>query len=280
MCLSVCLNVYLVHFWCSLWLGNGTGSPGIGVTDGCGSSCGLWEPNLGPLQKQQVLLITEPFLESLFFPSFLSAFLSVCLSIYLSVYLSIMYVYINQSCMDEYMWMYICMNVCIYQPVMYVWMYIRMNIWVYLSFYPSLSLLISLSIYLCVVYVWVCLCTTRCQKGTLGILLSPSILFPLDRVSHWTWSLSGSQQAPGIFMLLFLTALGSQALVAKPGFYRGVGYLNSAPHARIAGALSCLAISPVPGVLIWSPCLLSRANLYFVSVSLCSSNCPGTVSVD
>jgi hypothetical protein len=33
---------------------------GTGVRDGCGPPCGFWEPDLGPLQEQQVLLTTEP----------------------------------------------------------------------------------------------------------------------------------------------------------------------------------------------------------------------------
>lgn len=38
------------------------GSPGPGVSDGCESTCGCWEPNPGPLQEQKVFIITtEPF---------------------------------------------------------------------------------------------------------------------------------------------------------------------------------------------------------------------------
>ena len=40
-------------------------SPGTGDTDGFEPSCGLWKPNLGPYQKQQVYLITEPSLQPL-----------------------------------------------------------------------------------------------------------------------------------------------------------------------------------------------------------------------
>jgi hypothetical protein len=31
-----------------------------GVTDVCGPSCGAWESNTGPLEKQPVFLTTEP----------------------------------------------------------------------------------------------------------------------------------------------------------------------------------------------------------------------------
>lgn len=34
----------------------------IVVTDGCKRPCGLWEPNLGTLKEQQVILTTEPSL--------------------------------------------------------------------------------------------------------------------------------------------------------------------------------------------------------------------------
>lgn len=35
--------------------------PGAGVKDNCDyPQCGCWEPNPGPIQKQQVLLPTEP----------------------------------------------------------------------------------------------------------------------------------------------------------------------------------------------------------------------------
>jgi hypothetical protein len=43
----------------------GAGSPGTGVTDGCKPSCGCWELNLGPLQKQDVLLASEPSVQHL-----------------------------------------------------------------------------------------------------------------------------------------------------------------------------------------------------------------------
>lgn len=33
---------------------------GTGLTDSCELECGCWELNSGPLQKQQVLLATEP----------------------------------------------------------------------------------------------------------------------------------------------------------------------------------------------------------------------------
>jgi E3 ubiquitin-protein ligase NEDD4 len=41
----------------------GVKSPGTGVTDSCELPCGFWELNLGPLEKQQVLLTAEPTLQ-------------------------------------------------------------------------------------------------------------------------------------------------------------------------------------------------------------------------
>jgi hypothetical protein len=38
-------------------------APGTGVQDGCELPCGCWEPSLGPLQKQPVLLTTEPLIQ-------------------------------------------------------------------------------------------------------------------------------------------------------------------------------------------------------------------------
>ena len=38
--------------------------PGNGVTDGCEMPCGCWELNLGPLQKQQVLLTSKSPLQA------------------------------------------------------------------------------------------------------------------------------------------------------------------------------------------------------------------------
>lgn len=35
-------------------------APGTGVTDTCVLTCESWGPDLGPLQKQQVLLTAEP----------------------------------------------------------------------------------------------------------------------------------------------------------------------------------------------------------------------------
>ena len=40
------------------------GSTRIEVTDGCEPTCGCWDLNPGPLQEQQVLLTTEPSLQS------------------------------------------------------------------------------------------------------------------------------------------------------------------------------------------------------------------------
>lgn len=42
-------------------LEKGSGSPGMGVRDGCELPCRCWELNWGPLQK--VRLTAEPFLQ-------------------------------------------------------------------------------------------------------------------------------------------------------------------------------------------------------------------------
>lgn len=54
------------HHVCSWYLpnpGEGFGSCGTGVLDGCQPPCGSWELNLGHLQEQKVLLTTEPSLK-------------------------------------------------------------------------------------------------------------------------------------------------------------------------------------------------------------------------
>lgn len=57
--LAACVNVYhVLVFWCLQRLEESTGSLGTGDTD----SCECWEPNPGPLQKQQTLLSTDPSL--------------------------------------------------------------------------------------------------------------------------------------------------------------------------------------------------------------------------
>ena len=44
-----------------LWRpGKGVGSPGTGVTDSCWLPYECWELNPGPLEKQQLLLLTNP----------------------------------------------------------------------------------------------------------------------------------------------------------------------------------------------------------------------------
>jgi hypothetical protein len=42
------------------------GSPKVGITNSCEVPCGNWEPNLGPLKRQRVLLTTEPSLQPMF----------------------------------------------------------------------------------------------------------------------------------------------------------------------------------------------------------------------
>lgn len=50
-----------MHAWCPD-ARRGTGSPGPGVTNGCESPLGSWEPKLSP-QQEQVLLSTKPLLQ-------------------------------------------------------------------------------------------------------------------------------------------------------------------------------------------------------------------------
>jgi hypothetical protein len=50
-----------MHMQCSQRSEGGVGCFGTGCRDDCEPPCGCWELNWGPLQKQQVLLITEPY---------------------------------------------------------------------------------------------------------------------------------------------------------------------------------------------------------------------------
>lgn len=51
-----------VHYGCvcshRLPSEEGIGCPGTGVTDAYKQTCGYWEPNLGPLQEQQILSLS------------------------------------------------------------------------------------------------------------------------------------------------------------------------------------------------------------------------------
>lgn len=64
--LLVCLSVYYVCAWCQWMLEEEVGFPATGVTGGCDRH--MDAGNLGPLQKQQALLILS--LGHLFSPSF------------------------------------------------------------------------------------------------------------------------------------------------------------------------------------------------------------------
>lgn len=61
-CLSACLYVHYIPAWWPPKPEEGAESSGVGVIDSCESPNRFWEPNLEPLQKQQVLVATEPFL--------------------------------------------------------------------------------------------------------------------------------------------------------------------------------------------------------------------------
>lgn len=56
------LSVYRVHAWCPRRPEGSAGSPGTRVIDSR-PPFGSWEPNLGPFQKQPLLLTTEPLLQ-------------------------------------------------------------------------------------------------------------------------------------------------------------------------------------------------------------------------
>lgn len=45
------MDIHYVHIWCLPKPKLGIGSSEIGVTDGCKTSCGCWEPNSGPQQE-------------------------------------------------------------------------------------------------------------------------------------------------------------------------------------------------------------------------------------
>ena len=60
-----CINVWNMRLVCIVpaEARRGAGSPGTGATGGCEPPCRCWEPNLGPLQEQPVLLPAEPPLQ-------------------------------------------------------------------------------------------------------------------------------------------------------------------------------------------------------------------------
>jgi hypothetical protein len=62
--LPACMSVHHVSAWCPGSSEEGIRSPGTGVIDGCGALCGCWEPKLGPLGKQPVLLTPERSLQT------------------------------------------------------------------------------------------------------------------------------------------------------------------------------------------------------------------------
>lgn len=63
MCMSVLLVLY-AYAWCLQRPEESTGSSGFRFTDGYVPSSKSWEPNVGPVEKQPVLLPTELSLQS------------------------------------------------------------------------------------------------------------------------------------------------------------------------------------------------------------------------
>jgi hypothetical protein len=61
--LPVCMSVRYVHAWCPQRSNKDIKPLGTGVTDGCELPCRCQEQDPGPLQKQQMLLISEPSLQ-------------------------------------------------------------------------------------------------------------------------------------------------------------------------------------------------------------------------
>jgi hypothetical protein len=57
------MHLHHLHAQCLQMSEEATGSPGIGVMDGCKPPCGCWKHTPETLQEQSVLLITEPFLQ-------------------------------------------------------------------------------------------------------------------------------------------------------------------------------------------------------------------------
>lgn len=58
------MYVYYIHVWCLRRPEEGIASPQIGVSQGRKLPCEFWEPTLGPLEEQPLLLLSiEPSLQ-------------------------------------------------------------------------------------------------------------------------------------------------------------------------------------------------------------------------
>jgi hypothetical protein len=65
MYMSACMYICVPHgFWCLWGPEEGIGSPGTGVTDGCELLCGCWNRTWVLCQEQEMLLASEPPLQS------------------------------------------------------------------------------------------------------------------------------------------------------------------------------------------------------------------------
>lgn len=62
LCVCACLHVYIYAYTmcvqCPQRSKDGIRCPRAGIKNGCAPSCGYWEPNMGLVQEQQVLLTT------------------------------------------------------------------------------------------------------------------------------------------------------------------------------------------------------------------------------
>lgn len=90
----LCLLVFMCRtsVQCQGSLEDSVRSPGTSVTDGCEMPCGCWEPKLGSLHHQQVLLNSEPSLQPRF-------------HVFLKVYLNILG-YISNTKKDKHTMFY------------------------------------------------------------------------------------------------------------------------------------------------------------------------------
>lgn len=80
--LSLCTSVYYVCTWCPRRLEEEAESPRTVVSDSYGLPCGCWEFNLGPLEEQPALLVTEPSLQSCFLVFEIFILFFVCVWLY------------------------------------------------------------------------------------------------------------------------------------------------------------------------------------------------------
>jgi hypothetical protein len=62
--LPACISECHLHTWSPWRPEKSIKSPELELTDGCELSCGCWEANLSPLEKQPALSVAEPSFQS------------------------------------------------------------------------------------------------------------------------------------------------------------------------------------------------------------------------